>query len=78
MQIFRCCRKSVPSLYHRFISSVRVLILYVFLFLYCVVSQNIHCLLEADLSCAKELLRREIYPIVIFIKICERNIKKLK
>ncbi|TUB19707.1 Caspase recruitment domain-containing protein 11 [Bagarius yarrelli] len=52
----------------------------------CVTSENIeavafkskHCLLEADLSCAKELLRREIYPIVIYIKICERNIKKLR
>ncbi|KAI5622726.1 caspase recruitment domain-containing protein 11 isoform X2, partial [Silurus asotus] len=52
----------------------------------CITPENIeavafkskHCLLEADLSCAKELLRREIYPIVIFIKICERNIKKLK
>ncbi|MCJ8746439.1 hypothetical protein PDJAM_G00141820 [Pangasius djambal] len=52
----------------------------------CITPENIeavafkgkHCLLEADLSCAKELLRREIYPIIIFIKICERNIKKLK
>uniref|UniRef100_A0A8C2J4Q5 Caspase recruitment domain family, member 11 n=1 Tax=Cyprinus carpio TaxID=7962 RepID=A0A8C2J4Q5_CYPCA len=40
--------------------------------------KNKHCLLEADLSCVKDLLRREIYPIVIFIKICERNIKKLR
>ncbi|XP_053531167.1 caspase recruitment domain-containing protein 11 isoform X2 [Ictalurus punctatus] len=52
----------------------------------CITPENIeavafkskHCLLEADLSCAKELLRREIYPIVIFIKICDRNIKKFK
>uniref|UniRef100_A0A3B4CU85 CARD domain-containing protein n=1 Tax=Pygocentrus nattereri TaxID=42514 RepID=A0A3B4CU85_PYGNA len=52
----------------------------------CVTSENIeavafknkHCLLEAELSCVKDLLRREIYPIIIFIKICERNIKKLK
>uniref|UniRef100_A0A673J5V7 Caspase recruitment domain-containing protein 11-like n=1 Tax=Sinocyclocheilus rhinocerous TaxID=307959 RepID=A0A673J5V7_9TELE len=40
--------------------------------------KNKHCLLEADLSCVKDLLRREIYPIVIFIKICDRNIKKLR
>ncbi|KAK2916583.1 hypothetical protein Q8A67_000957 [Cirrhinus molitorella] len=40
--------------------------------------KNKHCLLEADLSCVKDLLRREIYPIIIFIKICERNIKKLR
>uniref|UniRef100_A0A672KI41 Caspase recruitment domain family member 11 n=1 Tax=Sinocyclocheilus grahami TaxID=75366 RepID=A0A672KI41_SINGR len=39
--------------------------------------KNKHCLLEADLSCVKDLLRREIYPIVIFIKICDRNIKRL-
>ncbi|XP_060799052.1 caspase recruitment domain-containing protein 11 [Neoarius graeffei] len=52
----------------------------------CITPENIeavafkgkHCLLEAELSCAKELLRREIYPIIIYIKICERNIKKLK
>lgn len=40
--------------------------------------KNKYCLLEADLSCVKDLLRREIYPIIIFIKICERNIKKLR
>ncbi|XP_076865318.1 caspase recruitment domain-containing protein 11 isoform X2 [Brachyhypopomus gauderio] len=40
--------------------------------------KNKHCLLEADLTCVKDLLRREIYPIIIFIKICEKNIKKLK
>ncbi|XP_051995893.1 caspase recruitment domain-containing protein 11-like isoform X2 [Xyrauchen texanus] len=52
----------------------------------CITPENIeavavkkkHCLLEADLNCVKDLLRREIYPIVIFIKICERNIKKLR
>ncbi|CAL8289685.1 unnamed protein product [Boreogadus saida] len=37
-----------------------------------------HCLLEAELSCVKDLLRREIYPIIIFIKICERNVKRLR
>lgn len=40
--------------------------------------QGKHCLLEAELSCVKDLLRREIYPIIIFIKICERNVKKLR
>ncbi|XP_056609040.1 caspase recruitment domain-containing protein 11 isoform X1 [Triplophysa dalaica] len=43
-----------------------------------VACKNKHCLLEADLSCVKDLLRREIYPIVIFIKICDKNIKKLR
>lgn len=52
----------------------------------CVTHQNIeavaakgkHCLLEAELSCVKDLLRREIYPIIINVKICEKNIKKLR
>uniref|UniRef100_A0A674N194 Caspase recruitment domain family, member 11 n=1 Tax=Takifugu rubripes TaxID=31033 RepID=A0A674N194_TAKRU len=52
----------------------------------CITRENIeavaakgkHCLLEAELSCVKDLLRREIYPIIIHIKICEKNIKKLR
>ncbi|XP_062388924.1 caspase recruitment domain-containing protein 11 isoform X7 [Sardina pilchardus] len=40
--------------------------------------KNKHCLVEADLGCVKHLLRREIYPIIIFIKISEKNIKKLR
>ncbi|KAJ8389673.1 hypothetical protein AAFF_G00115490 [Aldrovandia affinis] len=43
-----------------------------------VAEKNKHCLLEADLSCVKDLLRKEIYPIILFIKMCEKNIKKLK
>lgn len=42
------------------------------------VKQGKHCLLEAELSCVKDLLRREIYPIIIHIKICEKNIKRLR
>ena len=42
------------------------------------VNQGKHCLLEAELSCVKDLLRREIFPIIIYIKICEKNIKKLR
>ncbi|XP_061604217.1 caspase recruitment domain-containing protein 11 isoform X1 [Phyllopteryx taeniolatus] len=37
-----------------------------------------HCLLEAELSCVKNLLRVEIYPIIVFVKICEKNVKKLR
>lgn len=52
----------------------------------CITRENIeavgakgkHCLLEAELSCVKDLLRREIYPIIIHIKICDKNIKKLR
>uniref|UniRef100_A0A8C2ZC51 Caspase recruitment domain family, member 11 n=1 Tax=Cyclopterus lumpus TaxID=8103 RepID=A0A8C2ZC51_CYCLU len=40
--------------------------------------QGTHCLLEAELTCVKDLLRREIYPIIIYVKICERNVKKLR
>ncbi|KAJ8372852.1 hypothetical protein AAFF_G00276250 [Aldrovandia affinis] len=43
-----------------------------------VAAKNKHCLLEAGLSCTKDLLRREIYPIIIFIKVCDKNIKKLR
>lgn len=52
----------------------------------CITRENIedvaargkHCLVEAELSCVKDLLRREIYPIIIYIKICERNVKRLR
>ncbi|XP_076607659.1 caspase recruitment domain-containing protein 11 [Chaetodon auriga] len=52
----------------------------------CITRENIeavaakgrHCLLEAELSCVKDLLRREIYPIIIYVKICDKNIKKLR
>ncbi|MGH0128610.1 UNVERIFIED_CONTAM: hypothetical protein FKN15_058439 [Acipenser sinensis] len=40
--------------------------------------QNKHCLLEAGLSCTKDLIRREIYPIIIFIRVSEKNIKKFR
>jgi len=40
--------------------------------------QGKHCLLEAELTCVKDLLRREIYPIIIYVKICEKNVKKLR
>ncbi|KAJ8246103.1 hypothetical protein GJAV_G00263680 [Gymnothorax javanicus] len=52
----------------------------------CITSENIeavaakdkHCLLEAGLSCTKDLLKREIYPIIIYVKVCEKNIKKFR
>uniref|UniRef100_A0A1A8SMH5 Caspase recruitment domain family, member 11 n=1 Tax=Nothobranchius rachovii TaxID=451742 RepID=A0A1A8SMH5_9TELE len=43
-----------------------------------VAAKGKHCLLEAELSCVKDLLRREIYPIIIYVKICEKNVKKLR
>ncbi|XP_013868318.1 caspase recruitment domain-containing protein 11 isoform X2 [Austrofundulus limnaeus] len=52
----------------------------------CITQENIeavaakgkHCLLEAELSCVKDLLRRDIYPIIIHVKICDKNVKKLR
>ncbi|XP_016895814.1 caspase recruitment domain-containing protein 11 [Cynoglossus semilaevis] len=52
----------------------------------CITRENIeavaakgkHCLLEAELNCVKDLLRREVYPIIINVKICEKNVKKLR
>uniref|UniRef100_W5M9U0 Caspase recruitment domain family member 11 n=1 Tax=Lepisosteus oculatus TaxID=7918 RepID=W5M9U0_LEPOC len=43
-----------------------------------VAAKNKHCLLEAELSCTKDLIRREIYPIIIYIKVCEKNVKKFR
>uniref|UniRef100_A0A8K9VCJ9 Caspase recruitment domain family, member 11 n=2 Tax=Oncorhynchus mykiss TaxID=8022 RepID=A0A8K9VCJ9_ONCMY len=43
-----------------------------------VAAKGKHCLMEADVSCVKDLLRREIYPIIIHIKICDKNIRKLR
>lgn len=40
--------------------------------------QGKHCLLEAELSCVKDLLRREIYPIIIYVKISDKNVRKLR
>ncbi|XP_072339592.1 caspase recruitment domain-containing protein 14 isoform X2 [Scyliorhinus torazame] len=43
-----------------------------------VVAKNAHCLLELGLDCVKRLHKVEIYPIVIVIRLCEKNIKKIK
>ncbi|XP_048411054.2 caspase recruitment domain-containing protein 14 [Stegostoma tigrinum] len=43
-----------------------------------VVAKNAHCLLELGLDCVKQLHKVEIYPIVIVIRLCEKNIKKIK
>ncbi|XP_078081719.1 caspase recruitment domain-containing protein 14 [Mustelus asterias] len=43
-----------------------------------VVAKNVHCLLELGLDCVKRLHKVEIYPIVIIIRLCEKNMKKIK
>nr|XP_034987482.1 caspase recruitment domain-containing protein 11 [Zootoca vivipara] len=39
---------------------------------------NKHCLLEAGIGCTKDLIKARIYPIVLFIKVSEKNIKKFR
>uniref|UniRef100_UPI00398F5740 caspase recruitment domain-containing protein 14 n=1 Tax=Pristiophorus japonicus TaxID=55135 RepID=UPI00398F5740 len=43
-----------------------------------VVAKNVHCLLELGLDCVRRLHDVEIYPIVIIVRLCEKNIKKIK
>ncbi|XP_038633657.1 caspase recruitment domain-containing protein 14 isoform X2 [Scyliorhinus canicula] len=43
-----------------------------------VVAKNAHCLLELGLDCVRRLHKVEIYPIVIVVRLCEKNIKKIK
>ncbi|XP_055509919.1 caspase recruitment domain-containing protein 14 isoform X1 [Leucoraja erinacea] len=43
-----------------------------------IVAKNVHCLMELGLDCVKRLHKVEIYPIVIVIRLCEKNIKKIK
>lgn len=40
--------------------------------------QNKHCLLEAGISCSRDLIKSRIYPIVLFIRVSEKNIKRFK
>uniref|UniRef100_A0A4W3J488 Caspase recruitment domain family member 11 n=1 Tax=Callorhinchus milii TaxID=7868 RepID=A0A4W3J488_CALMI len=51
---------------------------YFTLFLHILPSQNKHCLLEAGLNCTRDLLKKDIYPIIIFVKVSEKNIKRLR
>ncbi|MEE6497740.1 hypothetical protein FKM82_002830 [Ascaphus truei] len=43
-----------------------------------VASKNKHCLLEAELGCTKDLIKAKIFPIVLFIRISEKNIKRFR
>uniref|UniRef100_A0A670YLQ1 Caspase recruitment domain family member 11 n=1 Tax=Pseudonaja textilis TaxID=8673 RepID=A0A670YLQ1_PSETE len=43
-----------------------------------VAAKNKHCLLELGIGCTKDLIKAKIYPIVIFIKVSEKNIKKFR
>ncbi|KAM8934169.1 caspase recruitment domain-containing protein 11 [Pelodytes ibericus] len=37
-----------------------------------------HCLLELGLECAKHLIRAKLFPIILFIKVSEKNLKKFR
>uniref|UniRef100_A0A8D0E3Y9 Caspase recruitment domain-containing protein 11 n=1 Tax=Salvator merianae TaxID=96440 RepID=A0A8D0E3Y9_SALMN len=43
-----------------------------------VAAKNKHCLLEAGISCTKDLIKAKIYPIVLFVRVSEKNIKKFR
>nr|XP_033770438.1 caspase recruitment domain-containing protein 11 isoform X2 [Geotrypetes seraphini] len=43
-----------------------------------VTAKNKHCLLEVGLSCVKDLIKAQIYPIVLFIKVSEKNMKRFR
>ncbi|XP_068886081.1 caspase recruitment domain-containing protein 11 isoform X1 [Aphelocoma coerulescens] len=43
-----------------------------------VTAKNKHCLLEAGISCTKDLIKAKIYPIVLFIRVSEKNIKRFR
>lgn len=40
--------------------------------------QNKHCLLEAGIGCVRDLIKCGIYPIVLFVRVCEKNIKRFR
>ncbi|XP_069920404.1 caspase recruitment domain-containing protein 11 isoform X3 [Oryctolagus cuniculus] len=43
-----------------------------------VAAKNKHCLLEAGISCARDLIRCQIYPIILFIRVSEKNSKRFR
>ncbi|XP_066433343.1 caspase recruitment domain-containing protein 11 [Eleutherodactylus coqui] len=43
-----------------------------------VVSKNAHCLLDAGLQCTKDLIKAKMFPIILLIKMPERNMKKFR
>uniref|UniRef100_H9GE08 Caspase recruitment domain-containing protein 11 n=1 Tax=Anolis carolinensis TaxID=28377 RepID=H9GE08_ANOCA len=43
-----------------------------------VAAKNKHCLLEVGIGCTKDLIKAKIYPIVLFIRVSEKNVKKFR
>ncbi|XP_047388640.1 caspase recruitment domain-containing protein 11 isoform X2 [Sciurus carolinensis] len=43
-----------------------------------VAAKNKHCLLETGISCVRDLIKCKIYPIVLFIRVSEKNTKRFR
>ncbi|XP_040296615.1 caspase recruitment domain-containing protein 11 [Bufo bufo] len=43
-----------------------------------VISKNSHCLLDVGLQCTKNLIKANIFPIILFLKMPEKNMKKFR
>ncbi|XP_017658258.1 caspase recruitment domain-containing protein 11 [Nannospalax galili] len=43
-----------------------------------VAAKNKHCLLEAGIGCVRDLIKCKVYPIVLLIRVSEKNIKRFR
>ncbi|KAM3917037.1 caspase recruitment domain-containing protein 11 [Leptodactylus fuscus] len=43
-----------------------------------VISKNAHCLLDVGLQCTKDLIKAKMYPIILLIKMPEKNMRKFR
>ncbi|KAL7982389.1 hypothetical protein Chor_009987 [Crotalus horridus] len=49
-----------------------------FCFIPAVTGKNQHCLLELEVQLVKDLIKSEIYPIIIYVKVTEKKIKGIR
>ncbi|XP_053326679.1 caspase recruitment domain-containing protein 11 [Spea bombifrons] len=43
-----------------------------------VASKNKHCLLEVGLECTRQLIKAKLFPIILFVRVSEKNLKKFR
>uniref|UniRef100_A0A8C8Z147 Caspase recruitment domain-containing protein 11 n=1 Tax=Prolemur simus TaxID=1328070 RepID=A0A8C8Z147_PROSS len=43
-----------------------------------VAAKNKHCLLEAGIGCVRDLIKSNIFPIVLFVRVSEKNVKRFR
>ncbi|KAL2765970.1 caspase recruitment domain-containing protein 11 [Daubentonia madagascariensis] len=43
-----------------------------------VAAKNKHCLLEAGIGCVRDLIKSSIFPIVLFVRVSEKNVKRFR